>query len=214
MAITHSVLVSHADYSVTPYVPAVYEERTEYEGFVLKVFTESVQVMSDVWDTSRSALVWDDANKKPKTIQWIISGKADASPEVIETYKNYLIDIEFNKRIGNLERARFSPDKGDNVKIVRGRKSFGHEGPVVAIISTPDRYSYSGRNITKVAIPLDDAHEVVQLKNGGTWKKHTNVVWVNLDYVVRTEPRPIDYNAIAEAAKDYVEYQNKDVFGA
>ena len=211
MSITHSVVVTPADFSTTPYTPQVQEDRTEYVGATLEVGSESVQVMSDIWETARYALVWDTDTQKPKKIVWITHGVVDATPEVKEAFRAYHTDLEFKKRISRLEADALVPVRGDHVKIIRGRKNFGLEGEVTAITTFPDRYSYGRTNITKVAIPIDDTHEEIALRNGGTWKKYTNVVWVNLEYVVRTTPRTIDYVGVAAQVEEWVGYEFKRI---
>lgn len=214
MSVTHSVVVTPADYTTTPWTPEVREDRTEYVGATLEVGSESVQVMSDIWETARYALVWDDEAKKATKLYWINSADRDATPEVIAAYKNSLVEAEYKKRITTLEQSALIPERGDQVKVVRGRKSLGLEGPVTALTTFRDKFSYSNRNITKVAIPIDDTYEEIQLKRGGTWKKYTNLAWIDINYVVRTTPRPIDYVQIAKDAEEYVSYHYKRVLGA
>jgi hypothetical protein len=211
MPITHSVVVTPTDYTTTPWTSEVREDRTEYVGATLEVGHESVQIMSDVWETQQYGLVWDDIEKKPKKIGWIDSGTVDATPEVKAAFRAYHVDREFNARIHRLEDLSLVPERGDHVKIVRGRKYSGLEGEVIAIKTFPDRYSYGRSNITRVAIPTDDTHEEIALRSGGTWKKYTNLVWVNIEYVVRTTPRPIDYVSVAAQVGGWVDYEYKNI---
>lgn len=214
MSITHSVVVAPADFSTTPYTPRVEEVRTEYVGATLEVGSESVQVMSDIWETARYALVWDAVAQKPSKISWITSGNVDATPEVKAAFRAYHVEREFKKRIAELEADALVPVRGDRVKIIRGRKNPGLVGEITAITTFPDRFSYGRTNITKVAIPVDDTHEEIALRSGGTWKKYTNVVWVNLGYVERTTPRAIDYVGVAAQVDEWVDYEYKRVLGA
>jgi hypothetical protein len=214
MSITHSVVVTPADFSTTPYTPEVREDRTEYVGATLEVGSESVQVMSDIWETARYALVWDAVAQKPSKISWITSGNVDATPEVKAAFRAYHVEREFKKRIAKLEADALVPVRGDQVKIIRGRKSYGLVGEITAITTFPDRFNYGRTNVTKVAIPVDDTHEEIALRSGGTWKKYTNVVWVNLDYVERTTPRAIDYVGVAAQVDEWVDYEYKRVLGA
>jgi hypothetical protein len=212
MSVTHTVVTAPADFTTTPYTPRTEELRTEYVGATLKVSFESVQIMSDVWETAQFALVWDAENQKPLKITWITKADVDATPEVKEAFRAYHADLEFKKRIARLEADSLVPVRGDQVKIVRGRKNFGLVGEVTAITTFPDRYSYGRTNVTKVAVPIDDTHEEIALRNGeGTWKKYTNVVWVNIDYAERVVPRTIDYVGIAQDVQDWVLYEFKDI---
>jgi hypothetical protein len=212
MSVTHTVVTAPADFTTTPYTPRTEELRTEYVGATLKVSFESVQIMSDVWETAQFALVWDAENQKPKKITWITKADVDATPEVKEAFSAYHADIEFKKRIARLEADALVPVRGDQVKIVRGRKNFGLVGEVTAITTFPDRYSYGRYDITKVAVPIDDTYEEIALRNGkGTWKKYTNVVWVNIDYAERVVPRTIDYVGVAQDVQDWVKYEFKDI---
>jgi len=212
MSVTHTVVTAPADFTTTPYTPRTEELRTEYVGATLKVSFESVQIMSDVWETAQFALVWDAENQKPLKITWITKADVDATPDVKEAFRAYHADLEFKKRIARLEADSLVPVRGDQVKIVRGRKNFGLVGEVTAITTFPDRYSYGRTNVTKVAVPIDDTHEEIALRNGeGTWKKYTNVVWVNIDYAERVVPRTIDYVGVAQDVQDWVKYEFKDI---
>jgi len=211
MSVTHKVVVSPADYTTVPYTPSVEETRTEYVGATLEVGSESVQIMSDVWETARYALVWDAEAQKPKKIVWVDHAVADATPEIKETFRAYHIELEFKKRINQLEAEALVPVRGDKVKVVRGRKNLGLEGEATALTTFANRYTYSRTNVTKVAIPLDDVHEEIRMRNGNTWKKYTNVVWIDIGNVDRVVPRPIDYAEVAKAATDYVEYQYRRI---
>lgn len=211
MSVTHSVVVSPADYTTTPWTREVRADITEYVGVTLDVSFETVQVMSDIWETQKFALVWDAVAQKPTKIGWITDGTIDATDEVKAAFRAYHVDREFQKRVAKYEADALVPVRGDHVKIIRGRKNPGLEGEVTAITTFPDRYSYGRTDITKVAVPIDDTHEEIALRNGGTWKKYTNVVWVNLDYVVRTTPRTIDYVGIAADVDSWVDYEYKKI---
>lgn len=212
MSVTHTVVTAPADFTTTPYTPRKEEIRTEYVGVTLDVSFETVQIMSDVWETQKFALVWDAVEQKPTKIGWITDGTIDATDEVKAAFRAYHVDREFQKRVAKYEADALVPVRGDQVKIVRGRKNPGLVGEVTAITTFPDRYSYGRTDITKVAVPIDDTHEEIALRNGqGTWKKYTNVVWVNLDYVVRTTPRTIDYVGIAADVDSWVDYEFKKI---
>lgn len=214
MSVTHSVVVSPADYTTTPWTREVRADITEYVGATLQVGYETVQIMSDVWESAQYALVWDEVNQKPTKILWVTHADVDATPEVKAAFRTFHIDREFKNRINRLQEDALVPVRGDRVKITRGRKNPGLEGEVTAITTFPDRYSYGRSNITKVAIPIDDTHEVIALRNGGSWKKFTNVVWVNIEYVERTVPRPIDYVGVARDVEEWANYEYRKVLGA
>ena len=211
MSVTHTVVTAPADFTTTPYTPRKEEIRTEYVGVTLDVSFETVQIMSDVWETQKFALVWDAVAQKPTKIGWITDGTIDATPEVKAAFRAYHVDREFQKRVAKYEADALVPVRGDQVKIIRGRKNPGLVGEVTAITTFPDRYSYGRRDITKVAVPIDETHEEIALRNGGTWKKYTNVVWVNLEYVERTTPRAIDYVGIAADVDSWVDYEYKKI---
>lgn len=211
MSVLHSVVTVPSSWTETAYTPAVSEERTEYVGATLDVGSETVQVMSDVWETARYALVWDATTQKPKKIQWIISGAEDATPEVVQAYIDYLTDVEFKGLVYEAESKAKVPEVGDTVKVIRGRKNFGFEGVLTHIISRPDQFSYRGGNVTLGAIPLDDEHEVIQTKSGSSWKKYKNVAWIKTEYLERTEARVINYVELAERARDTVLREKRNI---
>lgn len=212
MSIIHSVMVSPTVYGENSYTPAVYEEREEYANAVLSVGRESVQVMSDIWETAQYAIVWDASENKPKKLLWITSGTVDATPEVANAYREYLYELEFQSRLNNALNDQKVPVRGDEVKIVRGRKNFGHVGIYAAHCTVANRFSSYPKTETRIAVTLDDTHEIIKGKNGTEWKKYTNVVWVNAAYVERTVPKEIDYAELISTAKERVDYEYRNIF--
>jgi|SRR5665213_577219 len=200
MSVITKVCVKEADFTVSPYVPAVYEERTLYVGATLAVKTKTYQIMSDVWEDGRYALVWDASSGAPKTIDWITSGQVDASPEVLLAYRSVLFDREFKGLLAEAERTAAIPSKGDTVRVVKGRTFMNVEGPVVIAINASYRQGWRSSGEQKLAIPLSDVMVDKVMPNGKVFKNYRDLAWVWARNVIKTNKVEIDTDALAETA--------------
>lgn len=178
------------EYDTTSGKPTYTWHENAYTGAVLRVYGDSVRIMSDVWESYTHALVWDAATKSPKTlILWgsndpckeiMVKTKAtvDATPEVIEAYRQYLIEKSVaSLRETDMERAN-TPSTGKTIKVVSGRKEKGVVGKVVYITKMPYRAGYQSYMMDKLCVALNDEKIVVRGKYGKTFDRYVNTVWV------------------------------------
>jgi hypothetical protein len=113
---------------------------TSFTGCVVRIDTESVQVMSDIWEMHTSALVFN--NDKGEFEQHFLysdygpasdgekrSATVDATDEIKALYESDLIVAKAKKALESAASAREAalrvvrtPSRGKMVKVVKGRK--------------------------------------------------------------------------------------------
>lgn len=111
---------------------------TKHIGCVVSKHTESVRVMSDVWEMQSFATVWDAEHFTFRDV--FISGSEfrrdysnevtiDATPEVLEYYKVWqqgrqfrISESAYDNRQYEAYQDRITPNKGKFVEVVKGRK--------------------------------------------------------------------------------------------
>jgi hypothetical protein len=166
-------------------------------GTVLYVGSKTYQVMSDIWETGSYAVVWNAAEGRVQTIDWIEDGKVDASPETfslaLQWRRQQVYTRQYNKLLSEAEQEAEQLVRGCKAKVVRGRKfPIGTEGKVVGFSD-----SQWGRN---VGIATSDVMHDVVGKNGKTYSNHKDVIWVAMKNVERADIGQIDIAAIDRAA--------------
>jgi len=195
----------------------------EYKGHVLKVTKGvSYQIMSDIWGSADEALVWDKTTKQPKGVYirfceytWDSNSYAevDATKAVQKAYREYLIKVEYSKRL-NAEKARaYHIVKGCTVEVVAGRKvKKGTKGKVVVMIERENGWGYRRSVAIKLGIALSDVMVDTVAKNGKVYKNHRDMAWVWAYNCERTDAPEIDTEGLMKDAIESVDYQlNKNL---
>lgn len=206
MSVKMNVCIKQAVYGPGPYEPAVYEEQVVSTGMVLVVESNTYQVMSDVWETGTRAIVWNAQERKPEYLDWIIEGTVDATPEVVQAYKEFLI----RKRFNELERKALADAevivKGDTVQVVKGRAGKGASGKVVVNMNAYYRAGYSGYTAQKLAIATSDVMVEKVMPNGKVFQNYRDMIWVWAMNCKKINQVQIDFAALGQDAVKAVEY--------
>ena len=104
-----------------------------YAGYVLeKKHDTNYRIMSDVWGSADWAIVWDEVSSGPQHIlvnvydmnpdSWRpVQIAVDATDEIREKYKQWLIDVEFNRLLDNATVQSKQIEKGCIAKVVKGK---------------------------------------------------------------------------------------------
>lgn len=177
-----------------------------YENRVLSVeYNRTVQVMSDIWAGADFALVWDDEKEMPQNVcvnlydmnpsDWKPAKiEVDATDEVRAKYRQWKIDLETERRIGNAEVAAKQIEKGCIAKVVKGRNGKGTVGKVVVVMQavTIGRSSVE----KKLGIATSDITYKKALPNGKVVDAHKDMVWVWARNAVRVDVPKVDRDAI------------------
>jgi hypothetical protein len=196
-----------------------------FAGATLGVWSECIRIMSDVWAHEQRALVWNGTSfqtihldnsefSDPAKPQF---AKVDASPELVEQYREYRTGREYarlcEERLENrnLEAKAITP--GSVVVVKRGRKDLGKVGKVVFIKDMPYSAGWRTTYMPKACIALDGQKTTVQGKYGKTFDRYTNVVWVwskNVDLAtvpVQASLTPEDKASLMRTAQELAEAQ-------
>jgi hypothetical protein len=173
--------------------------------------------MSDVWGSADMATYWCAEEKRPKTVvfnvydygaaydQKLATAEVDATPEVKEAYRKYLIDNAFSKLIEDTKIANAKPVKGCKVKVISGRTAKGTEGIVAVSIERPYGMGYRSVLATKLGIATSDVKVKVAAANGKVYENYRDMVWVWARNVERIDQPQIDEEAVLTLAKEKVD---------
>jgi hypothetical protein len=187
-----------------------------YSGYVLeKIVDHSYQVMSDIWCTADSALVWDEKSNGPKRLLVNIYDMnpsdwrpaeivVDASDEVKAKYREWQVNLEFQRLVGDAEIAVQRIEKGSIAKVVRGRNGKGTVGKVVVVMDASYGMGYRSSVEKKLAIATSDVKVKKALRNGKVAEVYQDVVWVWARNVVRIDIAEIDKAALRQQAEERV----------
>lgn len=198
----------------------------EYKGLVIEVMkNHHYKIMSDVWGAADKALVWDKATKRPKEVyirfcdyQWDSNSYAevDATKAVLKAYREYLITIEYSKRMNAEEERVNRIEKDCTVEVVAGRKvKKGTKGKVVVMLQRENGWGYRRSVSTKLGIALSDVMVDTVGKNGKVYKNYRDMAWVWTYNCKRTDVAEIDTKGLMKDAIESVDYRlNKNLKAA
>lgn len=191
----------------------------EHKGLVLEVRKGvNYRIMSDVWGSADEALVWDKANKRPKTINirvcdytWDSNSYAevDATKAVKAAYRNHLIQIRFSQLKSQTLAAISEIQKGCMVEVVKGRKvPKGTKGKVVVMMTRESGWGYRSSPALKLGVATSDVMVDVTV-NGRTYRNHRDMVWVWAYNCKRIDVPVIDEEELMRKAIVSVDYSLK-----
>lgn len=189
--------------------------KTFAEGAVLRVTKgESVRIGFDDWGTADFALYWNAEESRPAKIMLNeyssmyggdqspkSSAVVDATPEVRELYRAYLVEQAFNRLKNEAEERAAIPQKGSMVEVVAGRNGKGVKGKVVAIIHRPYQTGWRSSTQPKLAIATSDVMVKKAAANGKVYENHRDVVWVWARNVKVTDLSNIDVAELQQMAE-------------
>jgi len=190
--------------------------QTDWAGYVLeKIVDNSYRIMSDIWGTADFALVWDENINGPKQILvnvydmnpegWHpVQITVDATPEIREKHKQWLINREYNRLLGSAEIAVRQIEKGTIAKVVRGRNGKGTIGKVVVMMDAAYGMGWQSRIEKKLAIATSDVKVKKALRNGKVAEVYQDVVWVWQRNCERVDVAKIDKDALLQTAQERV----------
>jgi len=172
------------------------ENRIENVNSTYMVQSESVQVMSDIWEYCRVAYSINERGAIARDLLWDNEEVTiDIDEAALQRYHNFM----YNRRVEEMTSAFNSTAKdpainGRTVKVVRGRTAKGTEGKVVVVIRRAYGMGYRASIEPKLGIALDDEMTTYTAPNGKQYPTHKNIVWVwarNCE-VINPEVAPID----------------------
>ena len=181
----------------------VVHTKTVGEGSTLYWRSESVQVMSDIWEWLPVAYYEENGRLAQRIVNFETDTVVvDATPETFQRLFKTEYDRYFTRFTGDADHQANRVDvKGRMVKVTRGRTDKGKVGKVVAIIERPYSMGYRSSYEYKLGIAIDDQKMEVKAPNGKTYQNYVNLIWVWARNCEVVNPTP-DYTDIVERATD------------
>jgi hypothetical protein len=102
----------------------------------------------------------------------------DATDEIREKYKQYLINCEYQNLLDKAEAAARHIEKGAVAKVVRGKTGKGTIGKVVVQMIATYGMGYRASSEYKLAIATSDVKVKKPLRSGKVVEVYQDVVWV------------------------------------
>jgi hypothetical protein len=192
----------------------VTEEVTIAEGATLKTWTGSVQVMSDVWETTTFATYWDDQLGRLNTVEWVKYAEVDATPEVLVKVKTYLYQAELQKAVTVAKTEAATIGKGSVVKVTKGRTAKGTVGKVAVMIQRPYQMGWKSSMATKLGIATSDEKVKVAASNGKVYENYKDVTWAWAMNCELVEVPEINMTEAQERARNAAEWKFKETYKA
>ena len=201
----------HSDYYNTETRQMEKTIRTFAEGCVLEVGSRTAQIMSDVYDSQKYALYWDEERQVVTSAHlfyhcesgaWEHQSHAevDATDEVWEKVRAFYEERAYRKYEGEALREANRITKDSVVKVVSGRANKGTEGKVVVVIQRPYGMGYRSSLENKVGIATSEVM-VDKIVNGRVYKNHRDMVWAWARNCELAVVPSIDTETIRKAAR-------------
>jgi hypothetical protein len=188
---------------------------TLHVGRSLYVANETVQIMSDVWDTetflysirddgtlSRDCVGYCDSQENPVY-------EIDATDEAFEIYRAAQEARQYETLVHNTDSEYANPaHKGRVVKIVRGRNApVGKVGKVVVVIERP--YGMGYRSVMKQKLGIATSAKMVEkvMPNGKVFQNHADMVWVWAHNCEVENPQTADLAECRRMAQSFAQRQ-------
>jgi hypothetical protein len=192
----------------------VNEVVTIAEGATLKVWSGSIQVMSDVWEMTTYARYWDANAQMIKETPYVHKATVDATPEVLEQVKKFLLKNATDKALNDARNEAARIVKGSRVRVAKGRTDRGVEGTVVVEIMRPYGIGYRASMMRKLGIATSDVKVPYKAANGRTYDNYRDMVWVWAHNVELVETPEIDLHEVTRIAQDTAKWKFNDLYKA
>lgn len=160
------------------------ETKTGFQGATLRAYTDTIQVMSDIWETFQFVTVWDEASQSAETIMDPKAYVVDATPEVIqkflESYGAQQYEFFLSQSIGQYTKDVLQLKKDDMVVVTQGKTKPPKPGayPIVAVIQSSYKLGWKSIPMRKFGLALSDKKAPVTASNGKTYDRFVDVIWV------------------------------------
>jgi len=192
----------------------VTEMVTVAEGATLKVWEDSIQVMSDIWERGTLATYWDEAQGRLQTVEWVKAAKVDATPEVLEKVKAYLYSLAYDRALEQAQEEQARIKLGNTVKVTKGRQGKGTVGKVVVEIMRPYQMGWQSRLSKKLGIATSEAKVKVAAANGKVYENYKDVTWAWAMNCELVEVPEVDLQTVKENARVKAQYEYQRIYKA
>ena len=191
---------------------------TLHVGRSLYVQTETVRVMSDVWEDGLFLYsVRDDGTLARDSVEYYYENptedrtiyEIDATPEAFELYRAAQEERQFETLVHNTNADYANPAvKGRVVEVVRGRNTpKGKVGKVVVVIMRPYGMGYHSSLRPKLGIATSARMVDKVMDNGKVFKNHADMIWVWAHNCEVENPQTADLAECRRMAQDFAKRQ-------
>ncbi len=195
---------------------------TVHVGRSLYVASETVRVMSDVWEDGLFLYsVRDDGTLSRDPVDYSYDNKEenrpvyeiDATAEAFELYRAKQEADQYETLVANTDAEYANPaHKGRVVKVVRGRNTpKGVVGKVVVIIERPYGMGYRSSMRKKLGIATSPRMVDKVMPNGKVFQNHADMVWVWAHNCEVETPKTADLALCREMAQKFAANQVKSL---
>lgn len=186
---------------------------TEHVGRSLYVASETVRVMSDVWEDGLFMYsVRDDGTLARDSIEFYTDKpedkpvwEIDADETAFELYRAKQEADRYETLVANTKAELANPAvKGRVVKVTKGRNTpKGVVGKVVVIIERPYGMGYHSSMRKKLGIATSPKMVEKVMPNGKVFMNHADMVWVWAHNCEVEKPQEADLGLCRKMAVDY-----------
>jgi hypothetical protein len=185
---------------------------TIHVGRSLYVANETVQIMSDVWDTETFLYsIRDDGTLSRDCVQYCEGNveqptyEIDATEEAFELYRAAQEARQYETLVANTNAEYASPThKGRIVKVTKGRNTpKGVVGKVIVILERPYGMGYRAVMRQKLGIATSPRMVDKVMPNGKVFQNHADMVWVWAHNCEVESPKTADLALCRQMAQDF-----------
>lgn len=186
---------------------------TIHVGRSLYVANETVQIMSDVWDTETFLYsIRDDGTLQRDCVHYCDSQEnptyeIDATPEAFELHRAYCEARQYETLVANTDAEYANPaHKGRVVTVTKGRNTpKGVVGKVVVVIERP--YGMGYRSVMRPKLGIATSPKMVEkvMPNGKVFQNHADMVWVWAHNCEVEKPQTADLELCRKMAQDFAQ---------
>lgn len=186
---------------------------TEFVGCSVYAQEETVQVMSDIWETHLvlTSIDGEGILRKNSVAGWYgmkdedrPEWKIDATDEAFARYRKKQHDTMYEKLVQDRQQNAQDPAvKGRVVKVVHGRSGKGTVGKVVVVLDRPYRMGYRSVMSKKLGIATSPRKTLVQGKYGKTFENYADMIWVWAQNCEVEKPESVDLDRCKREASEY-----------
>jgi hypothetical protein len=152
----------------------------EYAGRVLAIGSKTVQIMSDVWEDTTAATVWDGTTVKVVNLWTSGIAEIDATEETWSEVRKWYFDRQLAEITFQARQEALNPTFGNKkVKVLKGKDKtvIGKIGDVFAAINSEYKAAWKTTSMKKLGVRFSD-EKIAVAKNGKVFQNWKDVVWI------------------------------------
>jgi hypothetical protein len=188
-----------------------YQKVTKYVGRSMFVQSQTVQVMSDIWEDH---MVLHSLGENGRINETSVGGwygckredclsfAIDVTEEAYEDYRKCVEEQYYENMVRTATAEAEDPAfKGRVVKVVSGRRHRGEIGRVVVVMDAYYGMGYHGYTTKKLGVATSPRTVDKVMPNGKVFQNHVDMIWVWAKNCEVEKPQAPNLEVIREEAK-------------